>query len=154
MTNNREAHDQRQDNYALDDTLAGRITQAAAVGIATSYPDWIKSKGGLITAYTLSFFGFSALVAYTNAHAEQDGDEPRSPQDSDDQGLKPWAIFAAVVLLLILGGWMNVALSRRMVKFLRKRGAKRPWTLLGAIGAALTFLISELEARDIAKLAS
>ena len=145
MTNNRETHDQRQDNYALDDTLAGRITQAAAVGIATSYPDWITSKGGLITAYTL---------AYTNAHAEQDGDEPRSPQDSADQGLKPWAIFAAVVLLLILGGWMNVALSRRMVKFLRKRGAKRPWTLLGAIGAALTFLISELEARDIAKLAS
>ena len=50
MTNNREMHDQRQDNYALDDTLAGRITQAAAVGIATSYPDWITSKGGLITA--------------------------------------------------------------------------------------------------------
>ena len=92
MTNNRETHDQRQDNYALDDTLAGRITQAAAVGIATSYPDWIKSKGGLITAYTLSFFGFGALVAYTNAHAEQDGDEPRSPQDGSDQGLKPWAI--------------------------------------------------------------
>ena len=108
MTNNRETHDQRQDNYALDDTLAGRITQAAAVGIATSYPDWIKSKGGLITAYTLSFFGFGALVAYTNAHAEQDGDEPRSPQDSADQGLKPWAIFAAVVLLLILGGWMTL----------------------------------------------
>ncbi len=58
-------------------------------------------------------------MAYTNAHAEQDGDEPRSPQDSADQGLKPWAIFAAVVLLLILGGWMNVALSRRMVKFLQ-----------------------------------
>ena len=49
---------------------------------------------------------------------------------------------------------MNIAISRRMVKFLRKRGAKRPWTLLGAIGAALTFLISELEARDIARLAS
>ena len=104
MTNNHETQDQRQDNYALDDTLAGRITQAAAVGIATSYPDWITSKGGLITAYTLSFFGFGALVAYTNAHAEQDGDEPRSPQDASDQGLKPWAIFAAVVLLFILGG--------------------------------------------------
>ena len=59
-----------------------------------------------------------------------------------------------MVLLVILGGWMNFAISRRMVKVLRKRGAKRPWTLLGAIGAALTFLISELEARDIAKLAS
>ena len=43
MTNNHETQDQRQDNYALDDTLAGRITQAAAVGIATSYPDWILS---------------------------------------------------------------------------------------------------------------
>ena len=96
MTNNRETHDQRQDNYALDDTLAGRITQAAAVGIATSYPDWIKSKSGLITAYTLSFFGFGALVAYTNAHAEQDGDEPRSPRivpikaSSPGLFLPPW----------------------------------------------------------------
>ncbi|WKS57534.1 hypothetical protein NLL35_08425 [Corynebacterium accolens] len=45
-------------------------------------------------------------------------------------------------------------MSRKVVSFLRKRGVKRPWTLLGAIGAAATFIISELEARDIEKLAS
>ena len=86
MTNNHEVAEKSRDNYALDDTLAGRITQAAAQGIVTSYPDWIKSKKGLITAYVLSTIGFGALVAYTNAQAEEDGDEPRSPQDVAAKG--------------------------------------------------------------------
>ena len=152
MTNNHEVAEKSRDNYALDDTLAGRITQAAAQGIVTSYPDWIKSKKGLITAYVLSTIGFGALVAYTNAQA--DGDEPRSPQEFADKGLKLWAILAAVLILVGLALWADVAVSRKVVSFLRKRGVKRPWTLLGAIGAAATFIISELEACDIEKLAS
>ena len=154
MTNNHEAAEKSRDNYAIDDTLAGRITQAAAQGIVTSYPDWIKSKKGLITAYVLSTIGFGALVAYTNAQAEEDGDEPRSPQEFADKGLKLWAILAAVLILVGLALWADVAVSRKVVSFLRKRGVKRPWTLLGAIGAAATFIISDLEARDIEKLAS
>lgn len=59
-----------------------------------------------------------------------------------------------MLILVGLALWADVAVSRKVVSFLRKRGVKRPWTLLGAIGAAATFIISELEARDIEKLAS
>ena len=69
----------KQDNYALDDTLAGRITQAAAVGVMTAFPDWIKNKTALVFAYVLSFLGFGALVAITNAESHEDRPEPETP---------------------------------------------------------------------------
>ena len=67
----------KTDNYALDDTLPGRITQAAAVGIMTAFPDWIKNKTALVCAYILSFLGFGALVAITNAESTRT-DQSRS----------------------------------------------------------------------------
>lgn len=44
---------------------------------------------------------------------------------------------------------VDVAVSRTLVFFLRRRGIKRPWMLRGATGAAVTFILSELEARYI-----
>ena len=93
------------DNYALDDTLAGRITQAAALGIMTSFPDWIKNKTALVFTYILSTLGFGALVAVTNAQSHEDRPEPELPDTP------AWAIPVAVGIL-VLGGWLTIKTSR------------------------------------------
>lgn len=150
-----KAANNRQDNYALDDTLAGRITQAAAAGIVTSYPDWIKSRRGRIAAYVLSFFGFGALVAYTNAQAEEEDSAEPGTFEPATGGEAPgaWAVSAAVVLAGVLSTWLGTTASRRVVRGLRKRGFAKPWTVLGIVAAAVVYSTSELEARRIEKLA-
>ena len=132
----------KQDNYALDDTLAGRITQATAVAIMTSYPDWIKNKTALVSAYVLSFLGFGALVAITNAESHEDRPEPETPD------VPVWAIPVAFGILL-LGGWITVKTERSVVRFIRRRGVARPWTVWGGISAAIVFILGELEAREL-----
>ena len=132
----------KQDNYALDDTLAGRITQAAAVGIMTAFPDWIKNKTALVLAYVLSILGFGALVAITNAESHEDRPEPETPD------VPVWAIPVAFGILL-LGGWITVKTERSVVRFIRRRRVARPWTVWGGISAAIVFILSELEAREL-----
>ena len=132
----------KQDNYALDDTLAGRITQAAAVGIMTAFPDWIKNKTALVLAYVLSILGFGALVAITNAESHEDRPEPETPD------VPVWAIPVAFGILL-LGGWITVKTERSVVRFIRRRGVARPWTVWGGISAAIVFILGELEAREL-----
>ncbi|MCG7260409.1 hypothetical protein FKE98_06835 [Corynebacterium aurimucosum] len=132
----------KQDNYALDDTLAGRITQAAAVGIMTAFPDWIKNKTALVFAYVLSFLGFGALVAITNAESHEDRPEPETPD------VPVWAIPVAFAILL-LGGWITVKTEQSVVRFIRRRGAAKPWTVWGGISAAIVLILSELEAREL-----
>ena len=124
----------KQDNYALDDTLAGRITQAAAVAIMTSYPDWIKNKTALVSAYVLSFLGFGALVAITNAESHEGQPEPEKPE--------------VPLCALVVGGWLGIKAQRGIVSFIRRRGVAKPWTVWGGIGAAIVFILSELEARE------
>ena len=132
----------KQDNYALDDTLAGRITQAVAVGIMTAFPDWIKNKTALVFAYVLSFLGFGALVAITNAESHEDRPEPETPD------VPVWAIPVAFAILL-LGGWITVKTEQSVVRFIRRRGAAKPWTVWGGISAAIVLILSELEAREL-----
>ena len=132
----------KQDNYALDGTLAGRITQAAAVGIMTAFPDWIKNKTALVFAYVLSFLGFGALVAITNAESHEDRPEPETPD------VPVWAIPVAFAILL-LGGWITVKTEQSVVRFIRRRGAAKPWTVWGGISAAIVLILSELEAREL-----
>lgn len=132
----------KQDNYALDDTLAGRITQAAAVGIMTAFPDWIKNKTALVFAYVLSFLGFGALVAITNAVSHEDRPEPETPD------VPVWAIPVAFAIL-VLGGWITVKTEQSVVRFIRRRGAAKPWTVWGGISAAIVLILSELEAREL-----
>ena len=132
----------KQDNYALDDTLAGRITQAAAVGIMTAFPDWIKNKTALVFAYVLSFLGFGALVAITNAESHEDRPEPETPD------VPVWAIPVAFAIL-VLGGWITVKTEQSVVRFIRRRGAAKPLTVWGGISAAIVLILSELEAREL-----
>ncbi|MHB2252759.1 hypothetical protein [Corynebacterium aurimucosum] len=132
----------KQDNYALDDTLAGRITQAVAVGFMTAFPDWIKNKTALVFAYVLSFLGFGALVAITNAESHEDRPEPETPD------VPVWAIPVAFAIL-VLGGWITIKTEQSVVRFIRRRGAAKPWTVWGGISAAIVLILSELEAREL-----
>ncbi|MDK6813867.1 hypothetical protein QP363_07650 [Corynebacterium sp. UMB6689] len=132
----------KQDNYALDDTLAGRITQAAAVGIMTAFPDWIKNRTALVFAYVLSFLGFGALVVITNAESHEGQPEPETPD------VPAWAIPVAFGILL-LGGWLTIKTEHSVVRFIRRRGVEKPWTVWGGISAAIVFMLSELEAREL-----
>lgn len=162
-----EGHlESHEDHYALDDTLAGRIAQAAAVGIVTSYPDWIKNPTVRAAVTVASGLGFAALVAVTNAYAEEqelsDADlvstsDTADTADTADTGagddaveLEPWHI-ALGVAALGAGLAVDVVVSRKIAGALRKRGIAKPWTLLGAVGAAAVFVVSEAEARDIAR---
>ena len=120
-----------------------------------SFPDWIRNKTALGITYVFSIIGFGALVAITNAQREDEEPPVEQPQaEQNDSDLKQWAVFAAVILLFVLGGFINVRVSQAVVKRLRKRGLNKPWTAWGAIAAAFVFLVSELEARDIEKLAA
>lgn len=132
----------KQDNYALDDTLAGRITQAVAVGIMTAFPDWIKNKTALVFAYVLSFLGFGALVAITNAESHEGQPEPETPD------VPVWAIPVAFAIL-VLAGWITIKTEQSVVRFIRRRGAAQPWTVWGGISAAIVLILSELEAREL-----
>lgn len=138
------------DSYALDDTLAGRIAQAAGVGILTALPDYLKSKVGLTVGYLTGFTAFGSLVAFANAQNEDERDdapltvEPTSP-------LKTYGAFLVILALLAVGAFLNVTIARGIVSFLRKRGATKPWSLTGALLAALTFAVSEAEARGLDK---
>lgn len=138
------------DNYALDDTLAGRIAQSAIIGVVTSYPDWIPNRTVLIGAYALSAAGFLGLVGYLNAQDEDDEEFGQVPDEAPT--LPAWSIVAGVAVFA-LGAALDIAVTRRVAGWLRKRGVTKPWTLLGAIGAGLTFVVSEAEAREIARRA-
>ena len=138
------------DNYALDDTLAGRIAQSAIIGAVTAYPDWIKNRTVLIGAYALSAAGFLGLVGYLNAQDEDDEEFGQVPDDATT--LPAWFIVAGVAVFA-LGAALDIAVTRRVAGWLRKRGVTKSWTLLGVIGAGLTFVVSEAEAREIARRA-
>ena len=129
-----------EDNYALDDTLAGRVVQAGFVGTALSFPDYIKKPGSLIATYVLTLASFTGLVGYLNAIDE---DEEHSPQVPEESTFPLWQLIAGVAV----GGTLKIFGMRKLAKFLRKKGMKKPWTLFGGIGAVLVFIARECAAR-------
>lgn len=147
MTNTTEHFD----GYALDDTLEGRLAQAAAVGVLTALPDYLSGKS-LVAAYAAGFVGFGAVVAYTNAEAREDLDTDAQPvTEENDLG---FALPALAVGLTAASVSLDSWVSRKFAGFLRTKGVSKPWTAMGALGAALAFGVSELEARDRAKRAA
>ena len=138
------------DHYALDDTLAGRIAQAATVGILTALPDYFRTKAGLTTAYLAGGAASFGLVAFANGQRETD--EMTLPEPPANEPFA-YLLVIAVIALIALDVWLSVGICRALARGLAKRGIAKPWTVLGAVGAALTFAVSEAEARDIEKQA-
>ena len=128
------------DNYALDDTLAGRVVQAGFVGAALSFPDYIKNSKALVTTYILTLASFTGLVGYLNAIDE---DEEHSPQPPEESTFPLWQLIAG----LSVAGVLKILGLRKLAKALRKQGAKKPWSIFGGLGAVLVFAVSEYAAR-------
>ena len=147
MTNNTEnvdavnnAVEGEVDNYALDDTLAGRVVQAGFAGAALSFPDYIKNPKALVTTYILTLASFTGLVGYLNAIDE---DEEHSPEIPEESTFPLWQLIAGLGVAVVL----KVLGLRKLAKALRKQGVKKPWTIFGGIGSVLVFAGSEYAAR-------
>ena len=128
------------DNYALDDTLAGRVVQAGFVGAALSFPDYISKPKSLAATYILTLASFTGLVGYLNAIDE---DEEHTPEAPGESTFPLWQLVAG----LSVAGVLKVLGLRKLAKALRKQGVKRPWTVFGGIGSVLVFVGSEYAAR-------
>ena len=132
--------DKKEDNYALDDTLAGRVVQAGFAGAALSLPDYIKNPKALITSYILLLGSFTGLVGYLNAVDEEEDTTPEPPAESS---LPLWQLIAGLSIIAVL----KVLGLRKLAKALTKRGVKKPWSIFGGVGAGVVFAASEYAAR-------
>ena len=134
------SNDIQEDNYALDDTLAGRVVQAGFAGAALSLPDYIKNPTALITSYILLLGSFTGLVGYLNAIDEEEDTTPEPPTESS---LPLWQLIAGLSIIAVL----KVLGLRKLAKALTKRGVKKPWSIFGGAGAGVVFAASEYAAR-------
>ena len=134
------SNDIQEDNYALDDTLAGRVVQAGFAGAALSLPDYIKNPKALITSYILLLGSFTGLVGYLNAIDEDEGTTPEPPAESS---LPLWQLIAGLSTIAVL----KVLGLRKLAKTLTKRGVNKPWSIFGGAGAGVVFAASEYAAR-------
>src|SRR5699024_9643120 len=130
----------REDNYALDDTLAGRVVQAGFAGAALSLPDYVKKPKALITTYILLLGSFAGLVGYLNAIDEE---EEASPQPPAESSVSLWQLIAGLGAI----GGLKILGLRKLAQALYRRGGKKPWAIFGGIGAGVVFAASEYAAR-------
>lgn len=130
----------RVDNYALDDTLAGRVVQAGFAGVALCLPDYVKKPKALITSYILLLGSFAGLVGYLNAIDEE---EEASPQPPAESSVSLWQLIAGLGAI----GGLKILGLRKLAQALYRRGVKKPWSIFGGIGAAVVFAASEYAAR-------
>lgn len=154
------------DFYSLDDTLAGRLTQAGIAGVSLALPDYVSSRIARFLINALLAAGGLGLVAYFNAVDEDPNNDPavlldRMRQEIGDIGqkggpesdtpvsdlgspLRTWLIMGTALLAAVLLSRLESKGRARLAGALLRRGIKRPHTLLGAAGAVLVYVASEL----------
>ena len=161
------------DFYALDDTLAGRITQAGLVGTAIALPDYIRSGPLRVLATGGILLGGGALVAVLNSFDEDPGNDPRVVMDQfrrsiGDIGSVPgpgsdtppgdfstasaaqtWTVIIGALLVITVLVRVDAAVRRRVATWLRRQGVRRPNTWIGAVAAAVVFTVSEVSHRRL-----
>lgn len=175
----RAADGARVDHYALDDTLAGRIAQAAGIGILTALPDYFHRKTSLAAAYALGCAGMVGLIAFANAQREGVGEGANARLDdavaadiddavanhkessadpaqdaTPERTLMSYLFGVFIFAFMALNLWITIGINRAIVRALVKRGIAKPWTALGVAASLLAFVASEAEAREIEKRAS
>lgn len=155
------------DYYSLDDTLAGRLTQAGLVGATVALPDYIRSRPLRALAAGSIAVGGAALVAVLNVMDDDPENDPAVMFDKmrrsiGDIGTTPgpgsdfpagdfstatpaqtWTVILVALALIGVLVRLDAALQRRVVAWLRRRGVQRPNTWLGGVAAAVVFGISE-----------
>ena len=146
--------EERIDYNALDNTTGGRLIQAAFAVAFTAVPDYVRSTPGRVAAWVGIAAAFGGTVAAFNAFDE----DPRNDltarvENTPETGspAKTWGLLLGGLALLVGGTRLSIAVQRKLADALRRRGAKRPNTVLGLIGGALIFAGSEAEARATAR---
>lgn len=154
------------DFYSLDDTLAGRLTQAGILGVGLALPDYVHSRVGRFLVHTLLGVGGMGLIAYLNAVDEDTGNDPavlidRMRQEIGDLGqkggpdsdtsvgdlgspLRTWLIIGATVLAALALSRLESGGRKWLANALFKRGIKHPNTVIGGVAAVLTYVGSEV----------
>lgn len=153
------------DFNSLDDTLAGRLAQAGIAGVSLALPDYIHSRLGRFLANAVIVSVGVGLVAYFNSTDEDPNNDPAILVDRIRQGigdigqeagpdsdtslreagspLKTWLIILGALLAAVAVSRLEASGRRWLVRKLAQRGVKRPNTILGGVGAVLTFAFSE-----------
>ena len=140
----------RVDYNALDNTTGGRLLQAAFAGAFTAVPDYVHSTPARVASWVGLAAAFTGTVAAFNAFDEDPrNDLTATVERSSDTGspAKTWGLLAGGTALLIGSIRLSIAADKKMAEALRRRGAKRPYTLLGLGGAVLLFAATEIDAR-------
>ncbi|KQB87151.1 hypothetical protein [Corynebacterium lowii] len=136
------------DYYSLDDTRAGRLTQAAFAGIWEALPDYVSSPLARRALKALLLSGGVSLVAYLNSVDEDPNNHPSALLSEVDLSPKQtWAILGGGLLGGVLTARMGEKVRAGLVRHLRRRGLKRPHTALGVAAAVVVFGLSEAQAR-------
>lgn len=140
----------RVDYNALDNTTGGRLIQAAFAGVFTAVPDYVHSAPARVASWVAVAVAFTGTVAAFNAFDE----DPRNDltarvEHTADAGspAKTWALAAGGLALTVGGARLGIATQKKLADTLRRRGTKRPNTLLGLGAAALLFAGTEANAR-------
>ena len=165
------------DYYSLDDTLAGRITQAGLVGTAVALPDYLHSKPLRVLTTGAIAVGGAALVAVLNSFDEDPDNDPAVMVDQlrrtigdigsapgPDSDLPPgdlttasaaqtWTVIIVALLLIGLLARVDAAIQHRIARWLSRRGVSRPHTWIGGVAAAVVFALSEVSHRRPAEQA-
>ncbi|AEQ05682.1 hypothetical protein LJU02_00580 [Corynebacterium pseudotuberculosis] len=137
----------------LDDTMTGRISQAAAIGLITALPDYVHTKALRWVINTVILGALLGVALYANTHDDDPDNDPdviaarvREQLESNDAKefgpLVTWGAFAVLLLVFLGISKLDRTISKKVVEFLRRRGVSKPHTLLGVVGAALVFVSS------------
>jgi len=163
----------KTDFYTLDDTLVGRLTQAGLVGTAVALPDYLRSGPLRALAVGGLLVGGGALVAVLNSFDEDPDNDPRLMMDQfrrsiGDIGSVPgpesdtppgdfstataaqtWTVILVALLVIAVLVRLDAAVQRRVARWLLRRGVSRPNTWIGAVAAAIVFVVSEVSHRRL-----
>lgn len=159
------------DLNSLDDTRAGRLVQAGVVAFCVALPDYVPSWVQRLLINSVVLTGAVAAVAYLNMQDEDPSNDPevimerirqnleaaeREHQAADAHDgtvvpegspLRTWAIIVGLILGSVVLSVVEFRLRSRFTRFLARKGVKRPNTLLGLLGGAVLFGLSEVSAQ-------
>ena len=146
----KESPNASADSYALDDTLAGRVIQALGVASCVAVPDVVKGRWPIAGARVGVLAVTVVTAGLANSVVESEEELQIDVVGEEASPLSTWAIISGAAAAL--GGL--AAVEGRLASWLRKKGRKRPHTLLGAVIGAGVFALSEREYRKSQEAAS
>lgn len=161
-----------EDNYALDDTMAGRAVQALTLGALYAVPDFAKGTLARVAGFGGVIVAGITAIGVANARRDEDenleevrepaevaAEDPaeKSAADDADNHVKQWfdnvstaqkyGVLGGLLGLFGLSLWWEKVCVSWMARKLRKKGVRKPFSAIGAAVALIVFISSEYDAR-------